>query len=139
MVGHNTKFIALQLTNWYRVRNYFGTKADSSTEELGQMKVVKLLYFALSRWIAQTGGKLFTSNIIAMLYEPVGQVVEKGHQKFAGKRGIVSRKLKREAFNDYNLIQSDEKIADLLTAVDDDFRDYAVSELVKITHLKRSS
>lgn len=102
-------------------------------EELCQNKVFKLLYFAFGKWIAQTCGKLFTSNIIAMLYGPI---VEEAYQKFAGKREIVLQKLEREAFDDYNLIQIDEEIADRLTAVDDDFRDYTASGIVKITHRK---
>ncbi|WP_373443646.1 type II toxin-antitoxin system antitoxin SocA domain-containing protein [Lacticaseibacillus paracasei] len=132
---HNTKFNALQLTNWFRVNNFFSSKSDPNTEELSQMKVVKLLYFAFGRWLAQTGGKLFTSDIIAM---PYGPVVEEVHQKFSGKRGIVPPNLEKEAFDDYNLIESDDEVADLLNQVVDDFGGYSASGMVKLTHQKGS-
>ncbi|QVI34361.1 toxin-antitoxin system, antitoxin component, Xre domain protein [Lacticaseibacillus chiayiensis] len=127
---HNTNFNALQLTNWFRVRNYFNSQTDPNTEELSQMKVVKLLYFAYGRWLARTDGQLFTSDIIAM---PYGPVVEDVHQHFSGKRGIVHN-LDKKAFNDFNLVEQDDNVAALLREVDDDFGDYSASGLVKLTH-----
>lgn len=132
---HNTEFTALQLTNWFRVRNYFSLKTDPNAEELTQMKVVKLLYFAFGRWIAKTGGELFTSKIIAM---PYGPVVEDVHKKYNGRRGIVPQTLEKSAFEDFNLVQSDRKIADLLRKVDNDFRGYTAAGLVHLTHRKGS-
>ncbi|WP_243673958.1 type II TA system antitoxin MqsA family protein [Lentilactobacillus kisonensis] len=81
------KFTALQLTNWYRVTNYFDAKNDENIEALTQMKVVKLLYFAFGRYAAKTHGKLFDSPIIAM---PYGPVIAEVHEKYNGKRDIVS-------------------------------------------------
>lgn len=125
------RYTALQLTNWYRVTNYFDAKSDENIENLTQMKVVKLLYFAFGRYAAKTHGKLFNSPIVAM---PYGPVVEEVHQAFNGHRDIISVGLTKSAFDDYNLIQKDSEISDLLTDILNDYGDKTAAGLSKITH-----
>ncbi|KRK88286.1 type II TA system antitoxin MqsA family protein [Lentilactobacillus sunkii] len=125
------RYTALQLTNWYRVTNYFDAKSDENIENLTQMKVVKLLYFAFGRYAAKTHGKLFNSPIVAM---PYGPVVEEVHQAFNGHRDIISVGLTKRAFDDYNLIQKDSEISDLLTDILNDYGDKTAAGLSKITH-----
>lgn len=125
------KFTAIQLTNWYRVTNYFDAQQDQNIEDLTQMKVVKLLYFAFGRYAAKTHGNLFDSPIIAM---PYGPVVEEVHQKFNGKRNIVSDGLEEDAFTDFNSVQKDPEISHLLSDVLKDYGDMTAFGLSKITH-----
>lgn len=129
------KYTALQLANWYRVQNYFDAELDPNVEELSQMKVVKLLYFAFGRYLARTHEKLFDSPIIAM---PYGPVVETVHQHFNGKKGIVENQLNDTAFNDYNNIQADSTIANLLADVQADFGSWTATALSRITHQQNS-
>jgi len=126
-----TTYTAIQLTNWYRVRNYFDAELDPNVEELTQMKVVKLLYFAYGRYLALTGQRLFKSPIIAMPYGPVIQTV---HQQYNGHRGIVSGQLNDVAFDDYNHVQADQEITDLLSSIQRDYGDQTAASLSRITH-----
>ncbi|BDR58046.1 type II toxin-antitoxin system antitoxin SocA domain-containing protein [Xylocopilactobacillus apicola] len=125
------KFNALQLANWFRVNNYFSAQSDENVEELTQMKVVKLLYFAFGRYAAETKGKLFESPILAL---PYGPVVQEVHQKFKGQKGIIGNKLEDEAFEDYSNIQSDSDISNLLLGILNDYGDFTASGLSAITH-----
>lgn len=125
------KFTALQLSNWYRVQNYFDAEEDPNVEELSQMKVVKLLYFAFGRYLAKRKRKLFSSKIVAM---PFGPVVEDIHRHFNGSRGIVDGKLDDQAFDDYSLIQADSEISRLLKDIERDYGDTTAAGLSRITH-----
>lgn len=124
-------FTAVQLANWYRVINYFSAQDDENIENLTQMKVVKLLYFAFGRYAAKSHGKLFDSRIIAM---PYGPVIEEVHQNFNGQRDIVSGGLDEKAFKDFSLVQEDVEITTLLRGILDDYGDQTASGLSKITH-----
>ncbi len=124
-------FTAVQLTNWYRVTNYFSAEKDENVENLTQMKVVKLLYFAFGRYAAKSHGKLFDSHIIAM---PYGPVVEEVHQVFNGQRDIVSGGLDKQTFKDFNSVQANVEISTLLRGILDDYGDQTASGLSKITH-----
>lgn len=125
------KFTALQLSNWYRVQNYFDAEEDPNVEELSQMKVVKLLYFAFGRYLVKSKNKLFSSKIIAM---PFGPVVEDVHRYFNGSRGIVDGRLDEQAFDDYSLIQADSEVSGLLKEIEEDYGDITAAGLSRITH-----
>ncbi|AKP64279.1 phage-related infection protein [Levilactobacillus koreensis JCM 16448] len=129
------KFTALQLANWYRVQNYFDAQRDPNVEELSQMKVLKLLYFAFGRHLALSHSPLFNSPIIAM---PYGPVVLEVHQKFNGQRGIVDNQLDDNAFTDYSLVQADPEIAQLLISIQNDYGNQTAASLSRITHQKGS-
>ncbi|AMV61179.1 Prophage ps3 protein 01 [Pediococcus damnosus] len=130
-VAPKPKFTAIQLTNWYRVTNYFQAQEDLNVEELTQMKVVKLLYFAFGRYAVRTHGKLFTSRILAM---PYGPVVEEVHKKFNGQRGIVANGLDDTAFDDFSEIQANSEISGLLSEILDDYGEKTAAGLSRITH-----
>ncbi|MDN6900673.1 type II toxin-antitoxin system antitoxin SocA domain-containing protein [Oenococcus sicerae] len=124
-------FTAMQLANWYRVTNRFDAQEDENVENLTQMKVVKLLYFAFGRYAAKSHGKLFNSRIIAM---PYGPVVEEIHQNFNGQRDIVFGELEKQAFTDFSSVQENTEIVTLLKGILDDYGDQTASGLSKVTH-----
>ncbi|GAX00070.1 type II toxin-antitoxin system antitoxin SocA domain-containing protein [Secundilactobacillus mixtipabuli] len=129
-----SKYSALQLANWFRIKNFHDSLNDENVEELTQMKVVKLLYFAFGRYASQTGKELFTSPIIAMQHGPV---VEEVHQKFSGNRGIIGekgQKLDDDAYHDHDLIETDSEVSRLLTEIEDEYGDKTAVELRNITH-----
>ncbi|GAX07117.1 hypothetical protein IWT25_02465 [Secundilactobacillus pentosiphilus] len=129
-----SKYSSLQLANWFRIKNFHDSLKDENVEELTQMKVVKLLYFAFGRYATQTGKKLFTSPIIAMQHGPV---VEEVHQKFSGNRGIIGetgQKLDDTAYNDYELIENDPEISRVLMEIENDYGDKTAVALRNITH-----
>lgn len=130
-----TGYSSVQLANWFRVKNHFDSLIDKNVEELSQMKVVKLLYFAFGRYAQRTNQKLFNSSIIAM---PYGPVVEEVHQCFKGRTGIVGNKLEDSAYDDYALIASDFEINELLSEIDTDYGDKTAVELSRITHREGS-
>ena len=113
------------------MRNYFDAQKDANTENLTQMKVVKLLYFAFGRYVAKAHTRLFDSPIIAM---PYGPVIQEVHEVFNGQRDIVSTGIDDEAFTDFSLIQGSHAIAALLSGVLRDYGDQTASGLSKITH-----
>lgn len=133
LLSSNTKpkFKALQLCNWYRVQNYFAAEEDPNVEELSQMKVVKLLYFAFGRYLATHKERLFSSKIIAM---PYGPVVEEVHQHFNGHRGIVEKQPENQAFDDYSEVEADSDIAQLLRDIDEQYGITTAAGLSQITH-----
>lgn len=125
------RFTAVQLANWFRVENYFERENDLNIDPLTQMKVIKLLYFAYGRFLAETRSKLFSSPIIHFQYGPL---ITEVHNKFNGQRVLDIDKPDKEAMDDYNLVSKDGEIVDLLDKVNKDYINYNAARLSKQTH-----
>ncbi|MDF7683734.1 DUF4065 domain-containing protein [Lactobacillus sp. ESL0679] len=125
------KFNSVQLTNWYRVTNYFAAQADENVEHLTQMKVLKLLYFAYGRYGARSASNLFLSPILALAYGPV---VKEVHEKFNGQKDLIANGLNDKAFADFSEIAKDAEITGILNEILQDYGNQTAYSLSKITH-----
>jgi uncharacterized phage-associated protein len=120
----------LKIVNWFRVKNDADMKLKDFTEELTQMKVMKLLYYVQGVYLVLHDKPLFSDEIIAWKYGPA---VEKVHSAYKGKRGITGD-ITQDDLADYEELQGNSEVSLVLNAVNDAYGDMSASELVKQTH-----
>ena len=129
------QYTALQLTNWFRIENYYHAQIDKNIEELTQMKVMKLLYFAFGRYISRHNQFLFQSDILALQYGPV---VAEVRDVYNGQKSIVAETIDDQAFADFNLIEENDMMSEFLHQILNDYDDKNAYGLSQITHQSNS-
>lgn len=121
-----------KIVNWFRaVSNVQMRQYDA--DELSQLKVMKLLYYVQGTFLAMHGEKAFPDDILAWRYGPAVKAV---HDKYAGRVSIVGQ-LSAADLADYNTVQDDEKLEQVLAAVWQAFGDMSAIQLMKKTHEER--
>lgn len=120
----------LKIVNWLRVKNSSDLKLSDSTEELTQMKVMKLLYYIQGTSLVYLGSRMFDNDIVAWKYGPA---VEAVHAKYKGQREIVGQ-VTRSDLDDYAELSNNEKYAEVLNAVYDNFGEKSAIDLMNMTH-----
>ncbi|WP_258115773.1 Panacea domain-containing protein [Levilactobacillus yiduensis] len=126
------------MTDVFKIVNWFRAVSNAQMrqygdDELSQMKVMKLLYYVQGTFLAVHGRKAFADDILAWRYGPVVQAV---HDKYVGRVSIVGR-LTAADLADYNELQRDPDLQQVLTAVWTAFGDMSAIQLMKETHQER--
>ena len=129
------EYTALTLTNWFRVENYYHAQIDKNIEELTQMKVMKLLYFAFGRYLSRYNQFLFESDILALQYGPV---VAEVRDVYNGQKSIVAEGIDEQAFADFNAIEENDIMSEFLHQILHDYDDKNAYGLSQITHQPES-
>lgn len=122
-----------KIVNWLRVKNNEELRLDPNSEELTQMKAMKLLYYIQAASLVVTGKKMFNDDILAWKYGPV---VKRVHTKYRGKRGIVG-KITGSDLNDYKEIDNDQETSDILNSIYEQYGHSSASDLMRQTHSER--
>lgn len=117
----------LDVANWFIFyndlkRNMF----DEDTDEITNLKLQKLLYYAQSAFLAIKGEPLFSNDIVAWKHGPVIEEVYKKFKSY-GSSGIVE-------FDKKNLDTFDEETQDVLESVYNLFGQYSAWGLRNLTH-----
>lgn len=125
-------FDVMKVVNWLRVRNNADLKTDQNAEVLTQMKAMKLLYYIQAASLVVLGKRMFNNDIVAWKYGPA---VEAVHTKFKGKRNIVEHIGEDDvAIKDYQELQSNPKVADILNSIYDIYGHSSAYDLMRQTH-----
>lgn len=122
-----------KIVNWLRVKNNEELRLDPNSEELTQMKAMKLLYYIQAASLVVTGEKMFKDDILAWKYGPV---VKRVHTKYFGKRGIVGE-ITESDLNDYKEIDNDQETSDILNSIYEQYGHSSASDLMRQTHSER--
>lgn len=131
------QYTALQIVNWFRVKNFAELKDSPMAENLTQMKVMKLLYYAQGISLAAFDETLFNDDIVAWKYGPV---VEAVHYKYKGMRDIINvdnineSGMEKEALDDFSEISDDEDAETVLETVFEVYGDKSAIDLMNMTH-----
>ncbi|MFC6288759.1 Panacea domain-containing protein [Levilactobacillus angrenensis] len=122
----------LKIVNWFRAVSNAQMR-QYGDDELSQMKVMKLLYYVQGTFLAVYGRQAFADDILAWRYGPVVKAV---HDKYAGRVSIVGQ-LTAADLADYNELERDPELQQVLTAVWTAFGDMSAIQLMKGTHQER--
>lgn len=125
---------ALQIVNWFKLKNKADMMQNENVEELTQMKVMKLLYYVQGVYLVLYNKRAFDEDIYAWKYGPV---VKSVHNEYSGKRSIIPENFTEQERSDYNQIQDDSSLAPVLGAVNEAYGDMSAIELMKQTHSER--
>lgn len=122
-----------KIVNWLRVKNNADMLSDENVEELTQMKAMKLLYYIQAASLAIIGKRMFDEDIIAWKYGPV---VEKVHDRYRGKRGIVGE-INNEDVKDYTELEKNKEVSDILNSIYDIYGHSSAYDLMRQTHREK--
>lgn len=120
----------LKIVNWLRVKNNAELREDPYSEELTQMKAMKLLYYIQAASLVVTKKRMFKDDIVAWKYGPV---VESVHRKYHGDKEIVG-KIDQKDVDDYKELESDQQTADILNSIYKEYGHSSAYDLMRQTH-----
>lgn len=118
-----------QVVNWLRVENNADLKLSDSTEELTQMKAMKLLYYIQDVCLTYLGKKMFREDIIA---SKSGPIVNRVHQRYKAERRIVGY-ISDSDIKDFRSLNDNQEYAQILATVYKDFGHYSTYDLTEMT------
>lgn len=121
------KYTALDIANWFILHNKVFVD-EGVADNITNLKLQKLLYYAQGVFLAATDRPLFREDILAWQYGPV---VEEVYQKFKvyGANGIV--------LDVYEIPDISKEDVMLLKQVYDVFGKYSAIGLMNMTHSER--
>lgn len=119
---------ALQIVNWFKLKNKADMMQNENAEELTQMKVMKLLYYVQGVYLVLYNKRAFDEDIYAWKY---GHVVKSFHNEYSGKRSIIPENFTEQEKSDYNQIQDDSSLVLVLEAINEAYGDMSAIELMK--------
>lgn len=122
-----------QIVNWLRVKNSAELRTDPNSEELTQMKAMKLLYYIQAASLVVTGKRMFDNDIVAWKYGPVIEVV---HKKYAGQRGIVGN-ITQHDIEDYKIVESDDQTSAIVNSIYNIYGHSSAYDLMQQTHSEK--
>ncbi|AGK95192.1 Panacea domain-containing protein [Clostridium pasteurianum] len=123
---------AKEIARWFLIRNYAEEQQDSEIEEMTNLKIQKLLYYAQGVHLAIEDYPLFSDNIVAWKHGPV--VVDVYYEyKENGGNGI---KYIPEPYDEgiYKKLVEDKENIDMLEFVYKEFGQYTAWKLRNMTH-----
>ena len=123
----------LKIVNWLRVKNNAELREDPNSEELTQMKAMKLLYYIQAASLVVTKKRMFKDDIVAWKYGPV---VESVHRKYYGDREIVGD-ISQIDLDDYNELQRDQQASDILNSIYEVYGHSSAYDLMRQTHKEK--
>ena len=121
----DAKYTASDVAKWFLCHNEIEVETGGA-DELTNMKIQKLLYYAQGAFLAVTGKPLFSDPICAWTHGPVVPNVYHEY-KVHGRRGIPVP-------TDFDPDMFDEEERALLSEVYDEFGQYSAWKLRNMTH-----
>ncbi|MDT2395592.1 DUF4065 domain-containing protein [Enterococcus avium] len=122
---------ANQIADWFLVRHSSEMQRDEAIDDnLTQMKLHKLMYYAQGVKLAVDSSRLFDEEMLAWEHGPVIRSV---YDRFHGQRELSSIVTEEEIEN-YSLVADDENSRMVLEAVYEQFGGYSAGQLRNMTH-----
>lgn len=122
---------AIQVVNWFLVRHSSQMQRDEAVDEnLTQMKIHKLMYYAQGVNLAISSKRLFDEELLAWKHGPVVRSV---YDKYQGTKELDSE-ITAEQLEDYLKIAEDPNSRMILEVVYEQFGSYSAGQLRNMTH-----
>lgn len=127
---------ANQVADWFLVKHSSVMERDGAIDEqLTQMKIHKLLYYAQGVYLALFNTRLFDEELLAWQHGPVVRsIYDRFHKD--GAQINISNDEKEQLINDFDDISKNENSNMVLVAVYEKFGQYSASQLRNMTHLE---
>lgn len=122
-------YSALIIADWFIFYNEIKRELfDEDTDEISNLKLQKLLFYAQSAFLAIKNKILFTENVEAWKHGPVVPEIYNKYKPY-GSSGITEYDL-----NNAKVIEEDEEVKEILVSVYDFFGEYSAWGLRNLTH-----
>lgn len=124
MTTGNAKYSAQDIANWFLNYNYqLRSYEDEDTDDISNLKLQKLLYYAQGCYLALENKNLFDDNIVAWKHGPVVESIYQEYKDF-----------KSNGINRYERVEIDEDTQEFLKRVYSVFGKYSAWGLRNMTH-----
>lgn len=120
-----------KVINWFAVKSDVNKKLFPDREELTQLRLMKLLYFAQGTYLALYDEQLFDDKAV---HANNGPMFEEAHRLYDGCRAINGKINWDQAIKDFSELNSLPKVNIVLNSVFNKYADVKTSKLVEITH-----
>lgn len=124
----------MKIVDWFRIKNIILQKSDEYVEDLTQMKVMKLVYYAQAVSLHWYGKPLFSNPILAWKHGPVVQEI---YNEYHGSYSIVEdlrSEIPEELLKNYNELSVNKKMSKVLNFVQEHLGSYSAWTLRDKTH-----
>lgn len=122
---------ANEIANWFLVRHSSEMQRDEAVDEnLTQMKLHKLMYYAQGVNLAVFKNRLFDEELLAWQHGPVVRSI---YDTFQGKKELDSTVTENQ-ITDYENVSSDVDSNTVLDAVYNQFGGFSAGQLRNMTH-----
>lgn len=129
--GDDFMWNADEVANWFLVRHSSEMQRDDAVDEnMTQMKLHKLMYYAQGVFLALFNTRLFDEDLLAWKHGPV---VRSLYDKYQGKRELDDL-ISDNQMDDYIKIANDEKSRTALEAVYEQYGGFSAGQLRNMTH-----
>lgn len=120
-----------QVANWFLVQHSSEMQTDEAVDDnLTQMKLHKLMYYAQGVNLALFSSRLFDEDLLAWTHGPVVRSV---YDRFQGQKELDNI-IDENELADYSTISNDSNSYMVLKAVYDQFGKYTAGSLRNMTH-----
>lgn len=120
-----------KVINWFAVKSDVNKKLFPDRDELTQLRLMKLLYFAQGTYLALYDEKLFDDKAVNA---PNGPMFEKAHDLYNGCVSLDNKIDWDQAIKDFTELNDLPKVNIVLNSVFNKYADVKTSKLVNITH-----
>lgn len=122
---------ANEVANWFLVRHSSEMQRDEAVDEnLTQMKLHKLMYYAQGVFLALFSQRLFDEELLAWKHGPVVRSI---YDRFQGQKELAEQ-IDTEQMADYEKIADDSNSRMALEAVYEQFASFSAGQLRNMTH-----
>lgn len=122
---------ANEVADWFLVRHSSKMQTDEAIDEnLTQMKLHKLMYYAQGVYLAVFSQRLFDEELLAWQHGPVVRSI---YTKYQGQREL-SADIDNKQLANYQTITEDENSKMILEVVYEQYGDYSAKQLRDMTH-----
>lgn len=140
MIDTKAKYSAQDIAKWFLYKNYAEQKQKVAAnddyevyEGITHLKLQKLLYNAQGVYLASTGKKLFTDDLIAWPHGPVVKDVYDTYCVFGRNPIIIPATPENDEI--IQKIESDLEVKNILDMVYDEFSIYTAWQLREMSHV----
>jgi uncharacterized phage-associated protein len=133
--GESKMYKAKEIARWFLIRNYLEEQQDNEIEQMTNLKIQKLLYYAQGVCLAIQDNPLFSDDIVAWKHGPVVEEVYHEYKVYAGD-GIEYKREDNDEMICDKLVKDKETI-DILEFVYKEFGQYTAWKLRNMTHDER--
>lgn len=117
-----------KIVDWFLIKNKAEKMLYPDRENMTQLRLMKMMYYAQGVFLAVNDEPLFDDKIV---HANLGPMVESLHQEYCGCTKIPESS---HAMNNFKELNNDSCVGIVLNAVYEKFADTSTSDIINLTH-----
>lgn len=118
----------IKIVDWFVIKNKAEKMLYPDREDMTQLRLMKLMYYAQGVFLAVNNEPLFDDKIV---HAPLGPMAENLHQEYYGCTKISGS---GNAMGNFKELNSNTRVGVVLNAVYEKFADISTPDIINLTH-----